>query len=373
MRRISTDGSIDVSVVPGSRASDYEFELPAGRIAHYPARRRDDSRLLVVRRDRERFEHLVFHDLVRLMSVGDVMVVNESRVMPARLLGRKPTGAPAEVLLLRPWKEGGVDTPEDLPSPDDAILWEALVRPGGKLKPGRVVVVSDELRVEIVDSTADGARVVRLDTHHSTAKALERFGRVPLPPYIDRPDEPLNRERYQTVYARSPGSVAAPTAGLHFTRGLLHTLSDAGVVCVPVQLHVGVGTFRPVEAEDPSAHQMHGELYSVGAQAAEAVNAARAAGRRVWAVGTTVVRALESAASADGIVHASAGVTRLFVRPPYRFRSVDAILTNFHLPRSTLLMLVAAFAGYDRTLAAYHEAIRGGYRFYSYGDAMAVL
>jgi S-adenosylmethionine:tRNA ribosyltransferase-isomerase len=234
-------------------------------------------------------------------------------------------------------------------------------------------VVSDELTVEVVDSTPGGGRVVRLETPLSTSQALERYGHVPLPPYLERGDEPLDRERYQTVYARVPGSIAAPTAGLHFTAELLRRLEEAGARRVAVDLQVGVGTFRPVEASLPGEHEMHAETYRVPPATASEVNRARAEGRAVWAVGTTVVRTLEAATDRDGTVQAGEGSTALFIRPPYHFRAVDRLITNFHLPRSTLLMLVAAFAGYERAMDAYREAIREGYRFYSYGDAMAVL
>jgi S-adenosylmethionine:tRNA ribosyltransferase-isomerase len=309
------------------------------------------------------FEDRKFRDFTGLVRAGDVLIVNETRVLAARLLGRKPTGAPAEILLLRPAAgSGGFDT---------AYEWEALVRPGGKLKPGRVVDVADDLRIEIVDS-AGGGRVVRLHTELEPSEALRKHGHVPLPPYIDRPDEPDDRERYQTVYAKNPGSVAAPTAGLHFTRRLLDELDSVGVERHAVTLDVGVGTFRPVDSDDPDEHEMHEERYEVPQKTAEAVNHARSQGRRVWAVGTTVVRTLEAAGS-GGEVRAGAGATSLFIRPPYAFRVVDALVTNFHLPRSTLLMLVAAFAGHARTMEAYEHAIAGNYRFYSYGDAMAVV
>ena len=365
-------------VKDGSRVSDYEYELPPGRIARYPTERRDQSRLLVVPRGGELFEHRVFSDLVDLLSPGDVLVVNESRVSPARLLGRKPTGAPSEILLLRP--VAGTEAPEDLgvesssagaAGHDEATLWEALVRPGGKLKPGRLVNIAPGFDVEIVDGAPGGGRIVRLVVDGSVREALEAHGHVPLPPYLERDDEPLDRERYQTVYARVPGSVAAPTAGLHFTPELLDKIDEMGVERVAVTLDVGVGTFRPVEAEDPAEHDMHSERYFVSAEASAAINLARGEGRRIWAVGTTVVRTLESAAH-EGVVGAGGGVTDLFVRPPYHFRVVDGLITNFHLPRSTLLMLVAAFAGYERTMEAYRTAIEGGYRFYSYGDAMLV-
>ena len=366
----------ETASLPGTRVSDFEYRLPAGRIAAYPAARRDESGLLCLERESGRVEHHVFRDIVDLVDPGDVLVVNESRVLPARLLGVKPTGAPAEILLVRPFgmahlgeADGGDARPA---AKDGGELWEALVRPGGKLKPGRRVIVAPELEVDIVDSTADGGRVVRLVTPLGVAEALERFGHVPLPPYIGRDDEPMDRERYQTVYARRPGSVAAPTAGLHFTEETLAALSARGVARARITLHVGAGTFRPVGADDPREHRMHEEWYSVPEGAARAINEARARGGMIWAVGTTVARTLESVADAGGRVRSGSGATRLFIHPPYRFRAIDRLITNFHLPRSTLLMLVAAFAGYDQVMEAYRVAIGEGYRFYSYGDAMVI-
>ncbi|MDH5590048.1 MAG: tRNA preQ1(34) S-adenosylmethionine ribosyltransferase-isomerase QueA [Gemmatimonadota bacterium] len=351
----------------GTRVSDYDYELPPGRVARFPAERRDGSRLLVVPPGDDPFRHLAFADLVGFFEPGDVLVVNESKVLPARLLGRKPTGAPAEILLVRP------ASGESAGGEVDPHLWEALVRPGGKLKPGRTVDIAEDLRVEILDSTPAGGRIVRLDTPLTVEEALDRHGHVPLPPYIDREDQALDRERYQTVYARAPGSVAAPTAGLHFTHELLSALETRGVTRAAVTLHVGIGTFRPVETDDPAAHDMHHEWYDVSEEAARLVGEARDAGRRVWAVGTTAVRTLESAADEAGRVRSGSGTTNLFIRPPHRFRVVDGLITNFHLPRSTLLMLVSALAGYERTMAAYADAVSEGYRFFSYGDAMAVL
>jgi S-adenosylmethionine:tRNA ribosyltransferase-isomerase len=354
----------------GSRVSHYEYDLPPGRVALYPADRRERSRLLVVDRGGSPLRHLSFADIPSLPASGDVLVINESRVLPVRLLGRKPTGAPSEVFLLRP---AGGAYHEEGAGGGLGKSWEALVRPGGKLKPGRRVVVSPDLEIEILDSTPEGGRVVRLVTELGVEEALGLHGHMPLPPYIDREDEPLDRERYQTVYARDPGSVAAPTAGLHFTEALLDELALRGVGVFRVSLHVGVGTFRPVEVDDPADHTMHREVYSVPADTAEAVNRCRMEGAKVWAVGTTVVRTLETATHEDGRVRPGSGGTRLFIRPPYRYQTVDRLVTNFHLPRSTLLMLVAAFAGYERTMNAYQTAIEEGYRFYSYGDAMAVL
>lgn len=342
------------------RTSDFDFHLPPGQIAQTPAARRDASRLLVLDRATGDVAHRTFADLAEMIPAGDALVLNETRVFPARLMGRKPTGAPAEVFLLHP--EGG-----------DEALWRALVRPGGKLKPGRTVEIGPELSVEIVESTPSGERIVRLVTPLPVAEALERYGEVPLPPYVERHATEEDRERYQTVFARERGSVAAPTAGLHFTPELLRRIEERGVRIVRLVLHVGVGTFRPVETEDPDEHPMHREWYSVPAEAADALNAVRAAGGSVWSVGTTVTRTLETVATEDRVVHAAEGWTSIFIRPPYRFRAVDHLITNFHLPRSTLLMLVSALGGYEAVMAAYREAIESGYRFYSYGDAMLVL
>ncbi len=344
--------------MPGSRTADFDFPLPADLIASVPVEPRDAARLLVVDRASGAITHRRFADLATLVPPGDVLVLNRSRVLRARLLGTRASGAPAEVLLLKP--VGG-----------DA--WEAMVSPGGKLKPGRLVHVAPGFDVEIVSVTERRTRIVRLITDGPADAAIERVGHMPLPPYIDRPDEPADRERYQTVYAREPGSVAAPTAGLHFTTDLLAKLDAKGVRRAEVLLHVGAGTFKPVEVEDPAEHLMHEEWYSVSDEAARAVNAARAAGGHVWAVGTTAVRTLESATGPDGRLAPGEGETRIFIRPPYAFRAVDRLVTNFHLPRSTLIMLVAAFAGYDLTMRAYREAIAERYRFYSYGDAMAIL
>jgi S-adenosylmethionine:tRNA ribosyltransferase-isomerase len=343
----------------GLRTSDYDFELPPERIAQSPAERRDASRLLVVDRATGTLAHRVFSDLVDYIPPGDAVVLNETRVFPARLLGRRAGGGEAEVLLLAP--HGG-----------DEKLWTALVRPGAKLKPGRMVAISDELRVEIVESTPGGERIVRLLTDLPLTEALDRYGEVPLPPYVQHRATEDDRERYQTVYARERGSVAAPTAGLHFTPELLAALQAKGVSIVRLVLHVGVGTFRPVETDDPAQHRMHSEWYSVSADAADALNAVRAAGGSIWAVGTTVTRTLETVTDEAGVVHAGEGWTDIFLRPPYRFRAVDHLVTNFHLPKSTLLMLVAALAGYDVMKRAYREAIKGGYRFFSYGDAMLI-
>jgi S-adenosylmethionine:tRNA ribosyltransferase-isomerase len=342
----------------GTRTSDYDFDLPADRIAQRPAERRDASRLMVVDRSSGTIEHRVFADIATLIEPRDVLVVNRTRVMRARLLGTRASGAPAEILLLKALGGG---------------RYEAMVSPGGKLKPGRRVAIAPGFDVEILEVTERRTRIVRLESALPLDDAIERHGHVPLPPYIDRADAAEDLERYQTVFAREPGSAAAPTAGLHFTPELLARLESRGVARAEVLLHVGAGTFKPVEVEDPAQHVMHEEWYSISPAAAGTINERRAAGGAVWAVGTTSVRTLESAADQSDVVQPGDGDTRIFIRPPYRFRAVDRIITNFHLPRSTLIMLVAAFAGYDLTMRAYEEAVASGYRFYSYGDAMAII
>jgi len=293
-----------------------------------------------------------------LIPAGDAIVVNTTKVYRARLLGTRDSGAPAEILLLKPLGD---------------TRYEAMVHPGGKLKPGRRVHISPDLEVEILEATERRTRIVNLRSTLPLDEAIERYGHVPLPPYIDRPDQPPDSERYQTVYADQSGSVAAPTAGLHFTPELLAELKQKGVNRADVLLHVGAGTFKPVEVENPDEHQMHEESFTLPADTARILNETRKNGNRIWAVGTTSVRVLESAAREDGSFSEKSGETRIFIRPPYRFRAVDHLITNFHLPRSTLIMLVAAFAGYDLTMRAYREAIDKGYRFYSYGDAMAIV
>jgi S-adenosylmethionine:tRNA ribosyltransferase-isomerase len=313
---------------------------------------------MVVHRANGRIDHRAFTDLVDLIPAGDLLVVNTSRVIKARLLGQRASGAPAEVLLLRPLHDN---------------MWEAMVSPGGKLKPGRKVEIGPELTIEILETTERRTRLVRIITPLTHTDAIEKYGHVPLPPYIQRADRATDSERYQTVYAVQRGSVAAPTAGLHFTQELLEALGKRGVERAGVQLHVGPGTFRPVESDDPADHVMHEERYAIPVSTAEAVAAARARDGNVWAVGTTSMRTLESAATAGRNVRAEEGETQIFIRPPHEFSVVDRLITNFHLPRSTLLMLVAAFAGYELTMHAYREAVDKKYRFYSYGDAMVVL
>ncbi len=344
------------------RTADFDYPLPEDLVASHPANQRDESRLLVLDRATGSLSDRRFPDLLTYLAAGDALVLNDTRVFPARLLGRKPTGARAEVLLLRP-----------LPEYEGDRVWQALVRPGGKLKPGREVEIGEQFTVVIEDSFEDGSRRVRLEGAGDPWELIESHGEVPLPPYIDRPGEASDRERYQTVYARERGSVAAPTAGLHFTAGLLEKVEALGVSVVRVTLHVGVGTFRPVDVDRVEDHLMHAERYEVPDASARLLNRVREGGGRVWAVGTTSARTLETVVSDEGIYRAEAGWTDLFIRPPYRFRAVDGLLTNFHLPKSSLLLLVAALAGRENVLRAYDHAIALRYRFYSYGDAMLVV
>jgi S-adenosylmethionine:tRNA ribosyltransferase-isomerase len=338
--------------------SDFDYELPAASIAQEAAPR-GESRLLVL--DREGPDrHARVRDLPRLLRPGDLLVLNDTRVIPARLFGRRAgsagqIGGRMELLLI-----------ERLGDRE----WDALVKPGRRARSGTVIELDPGLAAEVVDKREDGRH--RLRFSEPIEPHLERLGHIPLPPYIHRPDTSEDRERYQTVYARTPGAVAAPTAGLHFTERLLEEIAAAGIEVARVTLHVGIGTFKPVAVERIEEHRMDRERYEIGEEAAEAIRRVRERGR-VVAVGTTVVRTLESAALAgDGTVLPGSGSTELFITPGFRFQVVDALLTNFHLPRSTLLMLVSAFAGRERVLAAYEEAVREGYRFYSYGDAMLV-
>ena len=348
------------------RTSDFDYELPPEQIAQHPAERRELSRLLVVDRAAGSLEHRVFADLADLPSPGDVLVLNETRVFPARLRGKRAGGGAAEILLLRP-----AAVPGD---------WTALVRPGAKLGVGKRVEVGDDLSVEIVGVDENGDRRVRLHGPLAAEDAIERYGEIPLPPYMRRQAGEADRERYQTVYATTPGSVAAPTAGLHFTPELLARLEDDGVRRASVTLHVGLDTFRPLEGEYVDEHRIHREWCEVPAATRRAMSAARRAGGRVVAVGTTSVRVLETAARWR---HAS-GWSDLYITPPHDFAAVDALLTNFHLPRSSLLLLVTGFvqAGMagsspyqarDTLLAAYMAALRNGYRFFSFGDAMLIV
>lgn len=345
----------------------FDYPLPPERIAQTPVEPRDASRLLVLYRSSGRVEHRRFSDIGEYTRPGDVLVLNDSRVMAARLFARRrPQGGRVELLLLHPSDAAG----------DQAFphRWEVLVRPGRRAPPGQVLEVGQgQLEVRVLARTECGGRLVEFasPTGEPVRALLQRYGSVPLPPYIRQPL--ADPDRYQTVYAGPEGSAAAPTAGLHFTRELLERLESQGVRLARLTLHVGVGTFRPVRSPTVEGHRMHAEYFTIPESTAAAIEQARRQGARIWAVGTTVVRALESASGPDGAVHAGSGWTRLFIYPGYRFRVVEVLVTNFHLPRSTLLMLVCAFAGTGRVLEAYRTAAALGYRFYSFGDAMLVL
>jgi S-adenosylmethionine:tRNA ribosyltransferase-isomerase len=360
------------------RLSDFDYQLPAELIAQEPPGDRDASRLLVLHRRSGRIEHRRFSDLPGYLRAGDLLVLNDTKVIPARLFGTFEDGRSVEVLLVRPVDHG---------------CWEALVKPAKPARAGRrLVLACGHLTVTVAAQGIHGHRVLRLPAEADLRAILHAYGVMPLPPYIKRGAKliapgaekvgrgarrsalgGLDRERYQTVYAQEEGAVAAPTAGLHFTTALLDRIRMLGVRVHPVTLHVGPGTFQPVRVDDVSHHRMEPERYTVPEATAQALKTARAEGQRVIAVGTTTVRTLEHAANPEGSLRAGAGETDLFITSGYRFRMVDVLLTNFHLPRSTLLMLVSAFAGLEATRRAYAEAIARRYRFYSYGDAMLIL
>jgi S-adenosylmethionine:tRNA ribosyltransferase-isomerase len=352
--------------------SDYDFHLPEGQIAQSPAEPRDASRLLALDAPSGTSRHLGFKDVVGLLSPGDLLVVNDARVIPARLLGRKvDTGGRAELLLVRTVRSVPMD--QVFAAPPDAEEWVCLGQASKGLKPGQRVELAGGSVARVEASLGEGEYRVRFEAlgSSSLAEVVEAAGKLPLPPYIEREPTAADAERYQTVYARAQGSVAAPTAGLHFTPALFAALQAKGVERASVTLHVGPGTFLPVRDDDVSRHRMHAERFEVPRATVEAVRRARSEGRRVVAVGTTVVRTLESATDPSTLaLREGPGETALFIRAGYGFRQVDALVTNFHLPRSTLLMLVCAFGGKDRVLGAYREAVSQGYRFFSYGDAM---
>ena len=342
------------------KVSEFDYYLPKELIAKFPVEPRDSARLLVLNRRTGELEHRIFKDIVDYLNPGDLLVVNDTKVIPARLFGKLETGGRVEVLLVRQVE------------PD---VWEVMARPARKLKEGKRVVFDEELSAVVTGYGGEGKRFLRFELagDRSFMDKLEEIGHVPLPPYIEREERPEDREKYQTVFARREGAVAAPTAGLHFTEELLRRLENKGIIIKPVTLHVGPGTFKPVKVENVEDHRMDYETYSVPEETAKAIEETRKRGNRIVAVGTTVVRTLESAAGEDGTVKAGEGRTNLFIYPGYRFKVVDALITNFHLPRSTLIMLVSAFGGKERVLNAYREAVKKGYRFYSYGDAMLIV
>jgi len=339
--------------------SDFDYELPKELIAQHPPPQRGQSRLLVIPKAGGPLQHRMFTDLPEYLEPGDCLVLNDTKVIPARLIGQRVTGGRVELLLLRQISDRE---------------WEALAKPARRLRLHERLIFGEELIAEIVAVGSEGRRIVRLDYEGDFWAVLERVGQMPLPPYIRRKKpERLDRERYQTVYASVPGAVAAPTAGLHFTPKLIQEIERKGVRIARLTLHVGLGTFRPIQTENIEKHHMHAEYYSVSANAAAIINETRAQQGRIVAVGTTVVRTLETVVDAQGQIRPGFGMTDLYITPGFVFRATDALITNFHLPRSSLLVLVAAFVGRERILEAYQEAIRKGYRFYSYGDATLII
>ena len=339
------------------KTSDFYYDLPEELIAQTPLEQRDSSRLLKLDRKTGRVEHHHFHEIINYLQPGDCLVMNDSRVLPARLLGHRPTGGAVEVLLLR-----------DLGNK----RWECLCKPGRKMQVGNEVIFGNgELTAVVTEVKEDGNRIVEFRYEGIFLEVLERLGKMPLPPYIK--EELENQERYQTVYSREVGSAAAPTAGLHWTPELLDKVRSQGVKTAFVTLHVGLGTFRPVKTDNIHDHHMHAELCMISAETAEILNQTKAAGGRVICVGTTSCRTIESLVNDDGTFEAKSKWTEIFIYPGYTFKAMDGLITNFHLPESTLVMLVSAFAGRENVLAAYEEAVREKYRFFSFGDAMCIL
>jgi len=339
---------------------DFDYDLPEELIAQHPTDKRDASRLLVIDRDTGELEHRNFYNILDYLNSGDCLVMNNSKVIPARLFGTKEiTGAKVEFLLIKRIKND---------------IWEAMVRPGKKLHVGDRVSFSEDgsLSAKIMEHSEGGTRIVRFEYEGDFHELLERIGKIPLPPYIERESDEEDKERYQTVYCKEEGSVAAPTAGLHFTEELIEKALEKGVRIAYVTLHVGIGTFRPVKCENVEEHKMHFEEYEIDEENAAIINAAKKAGGRIVSVGTTSTRTVESAAAPDGTVIAGRGSTDIFIYPGYRFKVIDRLITNFHLPKSTLLMLVSALYNREKILEIYKEAVEQRYRFFSYGDAMLI-
>ncbi|MBR5714160.1 MAG: tRNA preQ1(34) S-adenosylmethionine ribosyltransferase-isomerase QueA [Clostridia bacterium] len=335
------------------KTSDFYYDLPQELIAQSPADRRDMARMLVYNMETGVIEDRIFHDIIEYLNPGDVLVRNVTKVIPARLYAtRDETGGAMEFLLLRRINETD---------------WECLVKPGRRARPGRTFTVNSELSVTVLEQLEDGNRIVRLNYDGIFEEVLDRAGEMPLPPYIT--EKLKDKSRYQTVYAKQDGSAAAPTAGLHFTDELLEAIRQKGILIADVLLHVGLGTFRPVSAENVEEHHMHSEFYQVTPEAADLINNARANGGRIISVGTTGCRTLESASDENGIVHAGSGWTSIFITPGYKFKAVDALITNFHLPESTLLMLISAFTSREEVMRIYKHAVEERYRFFSFGDA----
>ena len=338
------------------KKSDFYYDLPPEQIAQTPAEPRDSSRLFVYDRATDKVEHRIFRDITDYLKAGDVLVINNTKVLPARLYAHTEHGGLIEILLLKRLERD---------------KWEVLAKPGRKCAVGKSFKIGDKLSFTVEGITDSGERIINFSYDGVFENILEEVGSMPLPPYIK--EKLKDKDRYQTVYAKTDGSAAAPTAGLHFTPELLEKIRGMGVEIVEVLLHVGLGTFRPVKEDIITDHKMHGEYYEVSEQAAAALNRAKAEGRRIIAVGTTSVRTLESATSEDGVVRAGSGETYIFIYPPYKFKCVDALITNFHLPESTLIMLVAALVGREKILSLYKTAVDEGYRFFSFGDAMMII
>lgn len=341
------------------RTNDFDYDLPEDLIAQQPLEQRDASRLLVLDRSNGQLMHRHFRDISDYFEPGDVLVINQTQVIPARLIAHRKSGAKVELLLHKPLSDG---------------TWETLVKPGRKAPIGEILHFSgSDTQAHVLDILENGARRIRFEANGDFFQWLDQVGHVPLPPYIKRNDTNADRQRYQTVYAAEKGAVAAPTAGLHFTEDILANLRQSGVQIATITLHVGLGTFRPVKVDRVQDHRMDAEYYAIDPDAAQMINTAQANGHRIVATGTTCVRTLESAAKPSGQIEAGRGWTDIFIYPPYQFKIVDRLITNFHLPKSTLIMLVSALAGKDWVMRAYQEAVRERYRFYSYGDAMLIL
>jgi S-adenosylmethionine:tRNA ribosyltransferase-isomerase len=342
------------------KLSDFKYDLPDELIAQYPTENRGDSRMMMLGRDAKSISHHNFANIVDQLNPGDALVINETKVFPARLIGfKEKTNAQVEVLLLRQLED---------------TMWEVLVKPARKVRIGNRLVIADKIGCDVIDNTISGGRVVKFDDNGKDFFDLvEEVGNSPLPPYIKRDTESIDKERYQTVYAKKTGAVAAPTAGLHFTDEVIKQLKEKGVEIIPLVLHVGLGTFRPVQVEDLSRHQMDSEYYELSEESADRINQVKKNGGRIVAVGTTTVRVLETVAIPDKKVKASSGWTDKFIFPPYSFKIIDGLITNFHQSQSTLYILVCTFCGYDLAKTAYEEAISEKYRFFSYGDAMLIL
>ncbi|MEL7566518.1 MAG: tRNA preQ1(34) S-adenosylmethionine ribosyltransferase-isomerase QueA [Dehalobacterium sp.] len=339
------------------RLSDFDYYLPEELIAQHPLEPRDASRLMVLHKDTGLIEHKIFRDIINYFSPGDVMVINNTKVLPARLFGHKESGALIEVVLLKQL---------------DINTWDVLVRPGKKARPGtRLVFSPGVLEGEVIDNSESGGRIIRFYFQGNFLEILDEVGQMPLPPYIR--EKLADKERYQTVYAREAGSAAAPTAGLHFTHQLLSDIANRDVEIVKVLLHVGLGTFRPVKEENIEDHKMHAEYYEISDDAVKIINQAKEKGAKIISVGTTSTRTLETAASREGKVLPGKGFTESYIYPGYEFKAIDGLITNFHLPKSTLLMLVSALGGYENVMAAYQTAVKEEYRFFSFGDAMLII